>query len=226
LSAAFLVLLETLTPAERAAFLLHDVLGYPHRQSARVIGTTELAARQLASRARRRVSRSRDQAATARDTSRATARRDPHAAELVARFIAATQEGDLDALLALLADDVSLSGDGGGNVPPGMSITKPLTGRHPVATLLLGYTRRSAPARLEAATVNGRPGVMVVADDEVGGGIVGTYAVAVEGGKITAVHGVVNPDKLRHLGPLADLDAFAAALKDARQRRSPGSRRA
>lgn len=219
LSTAFLVLLEKLTPAERAAFLLHDVLGYPHRQSARVIGTTELAARQLASRARRRVTRAREGTADAPAGTPVRAASDPHAAELVSRFIAATQEGDLEALLEMLADDVSLAGDGGGNVPVGMAISKPISGREAVARLLLGFARRSAPAHLEPATVNGRPGIMVVADAALGGGIVGTYAIEASGGRISAVHGVINPDKLRHLGPLADLDAIARALKDAGRRR-------
>ncbi|WP_166847805.1 RNA polymerase sigma factor SigJ [Isoptericola sp. BMS4] len=215
LSTAFLVLLEKLTPAERAAFLLHDVLGYPHRQSARVIGTTELAARQLASRARRRIDAARDEALAVRSG----ARSDPHASELVSRFIAATEEGDVDALIGMLADDVVIAGDGGGNVPPGFSITRPVAGRDAVAKLLVGFARRSAPAHLEPATVNGLPGMVVHADPAIGGGIVGAYSVATAHGRITAVYGVINPDKLRHLGRLADLDLMAAAVKDAGRRR-------
>ncbi|MFI2102328.1 RNA polymerase sigma factor SigJ [Isoptericola sp. NPDC019693] len=219
LSTAFLVLLETLTPAERAAFLLHDVFGYPHRESAQVIGTTELAARQLASRARRRV-------AARREAEHASgpppARDDPHAAELVRRFIAATEEGDVDALVALLADDVALTGDGGGNVPAGFAVSRPVSGNVAVARLLSGFARRGAPARLEPTSVNGGPGMIAYADASVGGGVIGTYALRVENGRITRIDGVINPDKLRHLAPLADLEAVAAEIRAAgRRRRAP-----
>ncbi|MFE5338766.1 RNA polymerase sigma factor SigJ [Isoptericola sp. NPDC056578] len=216
LSTAFLVLLETLTPAERAAFLLHDVFGYPHRESAQVIGTTELAARQLASRARRRVAARREAESGA---SAGAARTDPHAAELVRRFIAATEEGDVDALVELLADDVALTGDGGGNVPAGLAVSRPVSGNVAVARLLSGFARRGAPARIEATVVNGAPGMIAYADESVGGGVIGTYAVQVVGGRITRIDGVINPDKLRHLAPLADLEAVAAEIRAAGQRR-------
>ena len=228
LSTAFLVLLEALTPSERAAFLLHDVLGYPHKEAADVIGTTELAARQLASRARRRVAQRRGgegSGAPGSGTAAAPRARDPHAAELVERFIAATTDGDIEALLELLADDVVIVGDSGGNVPPGLSITRPVSGREAVARLLVGFVRRGAPARLVAAEVGGVPGVMAYADDAIGGGLIGTYAVDVADGRIAALHGVVNPDKLRHLAPLADLEAVAVVLRQQAARRREGSRR-
>ena len=214
LSTAFLVLLETLTPAERAAFLLHDVFGYPHRESAQVIGTTELAARQLASRARRRVAARQDDVPEGR-----AGRPDPHAEELVRRFIAATELGDVDALVELLADDVALTGDGGGKVPTGLAVSRPVSGNVAVARLLSGFARRGAPARLEVAVVNGGPGMVAYADDTVGGGVIGVYALQVSGGRITTIHGVINPEKLRHLAPLADLDAVAAEIRSASARR-------
>lgn len=217
LSTAFLVLLETLTPAERAAFLLHDVFGYPHRESAQVIGTTELAARQLASRARRRVA-ARQEAQPAASSGRD----DPRAAELVRRFIAATEEGDVDALVELLADDVALTGDSGGNVPTGLAVSRPVSGNVAVARLLAGFARRGAPARLEQTVVNGGPGLVAYAHDSMGGGVIGTYALQVAGGRITRIDGVVNPDKLQHLAPLADLEAVAAELRAAGQRRRAG----
>ncbi len=225
LSTAFLVLLEALTPSERAAFLLHDVLGYPHREAADVIGTTELAARQLASRARRRVAQRRGDRESGSVTSSTPGRRDPHAAELVERFIAATTDGDIEALLEMLSDDVVMVGDGGGNVPPGVSITRPVSGREAVARLLVGFVRRGAPARLVAAEVGGVPGIMAYADESIGGGLIGTYAVDVTGGRISALHGVVNPAKLQHLAPLADLAAFADVLKQEAARRREESRR-
>jgi len=217
LSTAFLVLLETLTPSERAAFLLHDVLGYPHRQAASVIGTTELAARQLASRARRRVAERRGDVVAG--TRRGPARRpDPRAAELVSRFIAATQEGDLEALLELLADDVQFVGDGGGKVPRGMTISKPVSGRQAVARLLAGFRNRfvhdgTLPVHFEPALVNGLPGMVTYADEAHGGGLLGAYAFETSGDRIVAVRGVVNPEKLRHLAPLADLQTLAALLR-------------
>ncbi|MGW8567774.1 RNA polymerase sigma factor SigJ [Isoptericola sp. NPDC055881] len=214
LSTAFLVLLEMLTPSERAAFLLHDVFGYPHRESAQVIGTTELAARQLASRARRRVAEHRVVASEGRG-----GRPDPHAQELVRRFIAATEEGDVEALLELLADDVALTGDGGGNVPVGLAVSRPVAGRVAVARLLSGFARRGAPARLELAVVNGGPGMIAYADESVGGGVIGTYSLQVADGRIARIDGVINPEKLRHLAPLADLDSVAAALKAVGRRR-------
>ena len=218
LSTAFLVLLETLTPAERAAFLLHDVFGYPHRESAQVIGTTELAARQLASRARRRVAARRETEPARTETS-APGGGDPHAAELVRRFIAATEEGDVDALVELLADDVALTGDSGGNVPAGLAVSRPVSGNVAVARLLSGFARRGAPARIEATVVNGGPGMIAYADDSVGGGVIGTYALQVAGGRITRIDGVINPEKLQHLAPLADLEAVAAELRAAGHRR-------
>ncbi len=218
LSTAFLVLLETLTPSERAAFLLHDVLGYPHRQAARVIGTTELAARQLASRARRRVASRRESMVDEARTPAAD-RADPRAAELVERFIAAVEGGRLEALLELLAEDVEMVGDGGGNVPPGMAVSKPVTGRVAVARLLVGFARRGTPGSLRPALVNGRPGMVAYADASIGGGLIGTYSVDVAGGRITHLRGVVNPEKLQHLAPLADLDAVARVIRDAPRRR-------
>ncbi len=218
LSTAFLVLLETLTPSERAAFLLHDVLGYPHRQAARVIGTTELAARQLASRARRRVA-SRRGAVVAGAGASPAGRPDPRAAELVDRFIAAVEQGQLEALLELLAEDVELVGDGGGNVPPGVSVSRPVSGREPVARLVVGFARRGAPASLRPALVNGRPGMVAYAHDSVGGGLLAAYSVDVADGRITHLRGVVNPEKLRHLAPLADLDAVARVVRGATHRR-------
>ncbi|MFI2295435.1 RNA polymerase sigma factor SigJ [Isoptericola sp. NPDC019571] len=217
LSTAFLVLLETLTPAERAAFLLHDVFGYPHRESAQVIGTTELAARQLASRARRRVAARQDAATDARPVRSGSP--DPHAEELVRRFIAATEEGDVDALVELLADDVALTGDSGGNVPVGLAVSRPVSGNVAVARLLSGFARRGAPARIEATVVNGSPGMIAYADDSVGGGVIGTYALQFSGGRISRIDGVINPEKLQHLAPLADLEAVAAEIRAAGRRR-------
>src|SRR5690606_35758761 len=146
----------------------------------------------------------------------------PRAAELVRRFIAATEEGDVDALVELLADDVALTGDSGGNVPTGLAVSRPVSGNVAVARLLAGFARRGAPARLEQTVVNGGAGLVAYAQDSMGGGVIGTYALQVAGGRITRIDGVVNPDKLQHLAPLADLEAVAAELRAAGQRRRAG----
>lgn len=268
LSTAFLVLLETLTPTERAAFLLHDVLGFAHSDAADVIGTSEVAARQLASRARRRIARHRGDGAdreaasavrgagagrgglgdrngrySVRDDALGEARDDgagpdgldelkglgwrPRSADdkaradrLVSRFLAACEEGEVDPFLELLAQDVVMTGDGGGKVPPGMSISRPVAGRDAVARLLAGFMRRGAPVHFERAFVGGEPGLLIVADDVVGGGLLGTWSFEISDGKVAGIRGVINPEKLRHLGPLADLERVAAWLKSARPRRS------
>ncbi|GAB2483424.1 RNA polymerase sigma-70 factor [Promicromonospora xylanilytica] len=206
LSTAFLVLLETLTPAERAAFLLHDVLGFPHADAADVIGTSEVAARQLASRARRRIAGRRDSSGGGRAE---RARAD----ELVTRFLAACEEGAVDSFLELLAEDVVLSGDSGGNVPRGMSLARPVAGRVTVARMLASFMRRGGPFRFERALVGGEPGLLIMADEALGGGLIGTWAFEVSDGRLAAIRGVINPEKLWHLAPLADLDRIQAWLK-------------
>ena len=232
LSTAFLVLLETLTPTERAAFLLHDVLGFPHSDAADIIGTSEVAARQLASRARRRISRQRgdtdqpndrdtDQHGTPAggrsdgpDRAGRGHRRDQARAEqLVTRFLAACEEGAVAPFLELLAEDVVLTGDSGGNVPPGMSIARPVAGREKVARLLAVFLRRGAPLHFERALVGGEPGLLIVADDALGGGLIGTWSFEVVDGQLAGIQGLINPEKLRHLGPLADLERFREWLR-------------
>jgi len=225
LSTAFLVLLETLTPTERAAFLLHDVLGYPHSDAAEIIGTSEVAARQLASRARRRIARQRGdvghRAASGRDGKDGGGGGDDRARaeHLVTRFLAACEEGEVDAFLELLAEDVVLTGDSGGNVPPGMSIARPVAGQVAVARVLAGFMRRGAPLHFERALVGGEPGLLIVADDAVGGGLIGTWSFEVSGGQLAGIRGVINPEKLGHLGRLADLARLRESLRGARRRR-------
>lgn len=139
------------------------------------------------------------------------------AEELVTRFLAACEEGAVEPFLALLAEDVVLTGDSGGNVPRGMSIARPVAGQGPVARTLSGFLRYGMPLHFERALVGGRPGLLIVADDALGGGLVGTWSFDVAAdGRLRAIHGVLNPDKLRHLGPLADLERIAAWLHEAR----------
>ncbi|WP_285104656.1 sigma-70 family RNA polymerase sigma factor [Promicromonospora sp. MEB111] len=249
LSTAFLVLLETLTPTERAAFLLHDVLGFPHSEAADVIGTSEVAARQLASRARRRIARhvAPQQVATQDEAPQHAAPRPPgqddpapdaltsrprtasdraRAEELVSRFLAACEEGAVDSFLELLAEDVVLAGDGGGKVPLGMSIARPVAGRVTVARMLASFVGRGAPLHFERALVGGEPGLLIVADDVVGGGLIGTWSFEVSDGLLAGIRGVINPEKLGHLGQLADLDRLQAALRSALEARTAARRTA
>jgi RNA polymerase sigma-70 factor (ECF subfamily) len=226
LSTAFLVLLERLTPTERAAFLLHDVLGFSHSEAAGVIGTSEVSARQLASRARRRIARERDDAARSTPGRTAPGRAAPgradrvRAEELVTRFLAACEEGAVDPFLELLTEDVVLTGDGGGKVPPGMSIARPVSGRDAVARVLAAFMRRGAPVHFERALVGGEPGLLIVADDVIGGGLIGTWSFEVVDGQLAGIRGVINPEKLRHLGPQADLERLREWLRNDRPRRS------
>ena len=207
LSFAFLVLLQTLTPSERAAFLLHDVLDYSYEEVASVLDRpSQAAARQLVSRARSRVS--------GRVPRYPAPAAEQH--ELVARFIAAIESGEVDGFVSLLTADVAATTDGGGKVPPGFAITRPVRGLDAVAKLLASFGRRAVfPVHLEPHAVNGGPGIVIVADLPAGGGIIGVMSFDVRADRIAAIHGVVNPEKLLHLvpafGPLADLDAVRRA---------------
>jgi RNA polymerase sigma-70 factor (ECF subfamily) len=187
LSLAFLVLLERLSPEQRAALLLHDVFDYRYDEVARIVGKSEAATRQLASRARRHVDdrRPRFQASPERQE------------ELARRFLAAAREGEVEKLEALLAEDVELHGDGGGKAP---ALARPLRGRARAARTLLAWMRFSERLQIEIrpVEVNGRPGFMSF-DAE--GRVVAVMALDVGETAIEAIHSVVNPDKLRHVRP-------------------------
>jgi RNA polymerase sigma-70 factor (TIGR02957 family) len=195
LSLAFLVLLESLSPEQRAAFLLREVFDESYDRIAEIVGTSVQNARQLATRARRHVDERRG------GRVRFEASREQRE-ELANRFFAAAEDGDLEALEELLADDVVLHGDGGGKAP---SIKRAIHGRAKVArTLIAG---RRAGARFggfvwRREEVNGQPGALFF-DRE--GRLAGVMILDVAGDQIQAVRSIVNPDKLRHLGPVADL---------------------
>ena len=210
LSVAFLVVLETLSPEQRAAFLLRDVFDYPFERIAEIIGKSEPATRQIATRARRHVAERRPRYEASRR------RRD----ELAQRFLAAAQEGDMEALESLLAEDVELHGDGGGRVP---ALAHPLYGRHRVAVALAAWLRLVGLAGglgSELVEVNGQPGVVVRDDD---GGVLAVWAIGVAGGRISSIRSVVNPDKLGHLGRVGTLtDVLERARRAKAQRRGKG----
>jgi RNA polymerase sigma-70 factor (TIGR02957 family) len=191
LSLAFLVLLESLSPEQRAALLLYAVFEYGYDEIAAILGKREDNARQLAARARRHVKERRPRFEASRD------RRE----ELARRFFAAAQEGDLDALEQLLARDAVLHGDGGGKVP---ALARPVHGRSRVARTLSAWARvgaRVAGAKLRPVDVNGQPGAVTLDGD---GRLISVMALDIADGHVQAVRSIVNPDKLGHVGPLAD----------------------
>jgi RNA polymerase sigma-70 factor (ECF subfamily) len=204
LSLAMLVLLESLSPEQRAVLLLHDVFDYRYPEIAGIVGKSEDNVRQLASRARRHVGERRPRFQTTRE------QRD----ELAERFFAAAEQGDLAGLEALLAHDVELTGDGGGKAP---ALARTLRGRNRVARVIVNWFRRTG--RLPGVTVrlvqvNGGPGALYLDGEE---RVISVLALDIAGGEIRGIKGIVNPDKLRHLGPLADIQALLQAEQEARR---------
>lgn len=200
LSLAFLVLLETLSPLERAAFLLREVFEYPYSEIADILGRSEPSCRQLTARARAHVNQRRPRFEASRRT------RD----RLASLFLAACEEGDLDTLVDLLAEDVVFTGDGGGNVPPGAAVARPVIGRDHVCRLLLAITRRNIEAHLQLVHVNGQPGALFL---DAHGRLASVLSLDIADGKVNAVRSIINPQKLRHLGEPADLDALLGRNK-------------
>ncbi|MEU6556985.1 RNA polymerase sigma factor SigJ [Streptomyces sp. NPDC046915] len=185
-SMALLVVLETLTPLERAVFVLHEVFGYAHTEIARILGRSPSAIRQLAHRAREHV-----------HARRPRYEPDPQVRQQVTeRFLAAALGGDLEALLQILAPEVTLWGDGGGKAAGGL---RPLHGRDKVARLLAALAPHSG-AGLEIAyrRVNGAPSALLFAGDT-------PFAVLVldltpDGDQVCGIYAIANPDKLSHVG--------------------------
>ena len=196
LSMAFLVLLEALSPVERAVFMLREVFGYGYPDVARITGKTEVNCRQIFARARQRVAAGRQ----VLDSAPPPARR-AEGEELARRFFEAAAGGDMDALLGMLAPDVVSYADGGGKT---QAMEKPLAGRQRVMRLLVGLFRRGRliGAYIRLAWVNGQPGA-VMYDAE--GRVISVMELDVADGVIQAIHSVVNPDKLGHLGPVSDV---------------------
>jgi RNA polymerase sigma-70 factor (ECF subfamily) len=204
LSLAFLVLLESLSPEQRAVFLLHDVFDYPYEEVARIVGKSEANARQLASRARRHVDERRPRFEATSEQQE----------KLADRFFAAVGEGDVKSLEAMLAEDVVLAGDGGGKAP---ALARALHGARRVARAL-GTWGRQAPrfggAKFRRVEVNGQPGAVALdADDRV----ISVIALDIAEGRVQGVRSIVNPDKLRHVGPVADLRELLRRASRARR---------
>jgi RNA polymerase sigma factor (sigma-70 family) len=186
-SLALLVVLETLSPLERAVFVLREAFGYPHEEIARMVGRNPAAVRQLARRAREHVRQRRTRYAV-----------DPQLRRSVTEnFMDAAIGGDVDALMRVLAPDVELWTDAGGRIRTARRVVR---GRENVANLLAGIVRRGwmPPIHTRPATVNGEPGVLALVADELFG--VAVVELTPEGDRVSAIYGVINPDKLQGVG--------------------------
>jgi RNA polymerase sigma-70 factor, ECF subfamily len=199
LSMAFLLLLERLSPVERAVFLLHDVFDYGYGEVSGIVGKSEDYCRQLAVRARRHVDEHKPRFEASRQERE----------KLAERFFEAVEDGDMNGLVGMLAADVVVYGDNGGTSP---SWPRPIAGRDRVLKLLLGLGKhlRGYHGRIRRTEINGQPGAMVM---DASGDLLYVMTVDIADGVVQTVRSIVNPDKLRHLGPLADLRALLHGLK-------------
>jgi RNA polymerase sigma-70 factor (ECF subfamily) len=200
---AALVLLERLSPLERAVFVLREVFGFAFPEVASAVGRSEAACRQLAVRARRHM-----------DAGRPRFEADRREREkLAARFFGALREGDVEGLRELLAADVQLVGDGGGKTP---QLARAIIGAENVARVLASIFPWLARIEvgLEPHEVNGQPGAIFRDRD---GKVLYVLALDVLDGQIQTIRSVSNPDKLRHLGPVADAWAVAREVNQARR---------
>jgi len=178
-SMAFLVVLDSMTPAERVAFVLHDVFGYSFADVAEIVGRTPAACRKLASSARHRI-----------DRSRAPAGPRAHEAGIVRDFKQAWEAKDIDALIRLLDPDAIMTADSGGLAKAAL---RPIEGREQVARYALGIADKVPDLTILERNVNGQPGLVV----QQAGATVTVVAFAVTGNRITRIWAVRSPEKLR-----------------------------
>ncbi|MFD8508768.1 RNA polymerase sigma-70 factor [Streptomyces sp. NPDC059687] len=202
-SVAALLLLERLSPLERSVFVLREVFAFGFDEIAAAVGRSEAACRQLLVRGRRHMRDGRPRFEADRQERQ----------ELAARFFDALREGDVNGLQDLLAADVSMVGDGGGKAP---QLAKAVSGAGKVARLLASVF--PLMARIDVtfveAEVNGQPGAVFRDRD---GLVLHTLVLEVLDGRIQTIRTVINPDKLGHLGPVADAFAVAREVKQARR---------
>jgi RNA polymerase sigma-70 factor (ECF subfamily) len=178
-SMAFLVVLESMTPAERVAFILHDVFGYPFTEIARIVSRTPAACRQLASSGRRRIR-----------AAHAPAAPTAHQAAIVRDFKNAWQAGDIAALVALLDPGATITADGGGLVTAALH---PIEGAEQAARYLAGLAAHAPGLTIAERTVNGQPGLIA----QLNGTTVTVFAFEITSDRITRIWAIRNPDKLR-----------------------------
>jgi RNA polymerase sigma-70 factor, ECF subfamily len=202
-SMAALLLLERLTPLERAVFVLREVFGFGFGEIASAVGRSEAACRQLAVRARRHVDAGRPRFEADRRE------RD----ELAIRFFGALREGDVEGLRELLAADVQLVGDGGGKAP---QLARSIIGAEKVARVLASIISRliRIDVTIEPREVNGQPGAVFRDRDNK---VLSTVTLDVLDGQIQTIRSVSNPDKLGHMGPVADGWAVSREANRARR---------
>jgi len=189
LSMGFLVLLESLTPVERAVFLLREVFEYDYGEIASIVGKSEENCRQIAVRARRQVQAGRPRFEASK------AERD----ELARRFVAAAAEGDVEDLVSMLAADVVAYADGGGK---GFAFPKPVHGRDKVARLLqagAAQGRKLGVVEVRLAEINGQPGALFLDEDDVA---IAAVSLDIVDGQVQTMHAVSNPEKLEHLSSM------------------------
>ncbi|MGZ4178870.1 MAG: RNA polymerase sigma-70 factor [Solirubrobacteraceae bacterium] len=189
LAIAYLVLLEQLSATERAVFLLHDVFGYRFEEIATIVDRSEAGCRQIAVRARRRLDPERPR--FDRDLRQRT-----HIAE---QFLTAFRDGDVDALLHLVAEDAVFVGDGGGKAA---ALPEPIHGRERVVHLLRAFANQNRRLSLhfEPALVNAQPGAVV---RDLDGLVVTVIALDIIDGAVQTIRSIVNPDKIGHLGAVS-----------------------
>jgi RNA polymerase sigma-70 factor (ECF subfamily) len=204
-SMAALLLLERLSPLERAVFVLREVFGFGFGEVAVAVGRSEAACRQLAVRARHHMDAGRPRFEADRRERE----------ELAARFFDALRDGDVDELRELLAADVQMVGDGGGKAP---AFVRSVIGADNVARLLASIfpVLGRIDATVEPREVNGQPGAILRDRD---GNVISTLTLDVLGGRIQTIRSVANPDKLGHVGSVADAWAVAREVKEGRRPR-------
>jgi RNA polymerase sigma-70 factor (ECF subfamily) len=187
-SIAMLTVLETLSPTERAVFVLREVFDVPHDEIAETVGKSPAAVRQIAHRAREHVAARRPRMSVSAAEQEAA----------LERFRAAVETGDLEGLIGVLAPDVKLISDGGGIAPAAI---RPISGPKTVARLLAGFAAAAPDARVSSTWLNGSPALWI----EGAGGFDTAVSVTVEGGQITRIYSIRNPEKLAGLGAPAPL---------------------
>ena len=198
LSMAVLVLLESLTPVERAVFVLREAFDYSYDEIAEIVGKSEDNCRQLALRARRHVTEHKPRFEASRRKRE----------ELAARFFSAVGGGNMDDLVSMLAADVVVYGDSGGISP---SWPRPIAGRDRVVRLMSGLSGQIRQLGITARRVeiNGQPGAMFL---DPAGRLTNVFVLDIADGQIQTVRSVINPGKLHHLGPLADMAGLRRQL--------------
>jgi RNA polymerase sigma-70 factor, ECF subfamily len=189
LSIAFLVLLERLTPVERAVFLLREVFEYEYAEIASILGQSEANCRQILRRARQHVSAMRPRFATSEHKQ----------SDLFERFLSAIRTGEVEDLVALLAQDVVLHSDGGGKA---IAVPNLVQGSHKVARGIFGSLKKLVPANLvrRLALINGEPGLV----NYLNGKPHSVITIDISAGRIQTIYIVTNPEKLSHVPDLRD----------------------